>query len=115
MSNLTNAPVWRRIIAPTLLALCAFACASHSLAATLGSAAAAANKPAPSATKPVDINRASRTQLMKLPGIGRVEAVRIIAARPYRSKAELVSKQVLPEGVYLSLRHRIMAGQKVAT
>jgi DNA uptake protein ComE-like DNA-binding protein len=67
----------------------------------------AATKP----TKLVDINSASRAELKTLQGIGDAEAARIIAARPYLSKAELVSKNVLPEGVYVALKNQIIAKQ----
>ena len=63
------------------------------------------------AVKPVDINNASRAELKALPGIGDVEADRIIAARPYPSKAKLVADKVLPDDKYLALRGRIVAGQ----
>ncbi len=63
------------------------------------------------AHKLVDINHASRAQLKTLPGIGDAEAERIVAGRPYLSKAELVTRQVLPAGVYQALRHRMVALQ----
>lgn len=82
------------------------------VAATLPQAsvptAAAASRPGKSAPA-VDINRASRTQLKTLPGIGNAEADRIVAGRPYLSKADLVSNKVLPAGVYLSIKNRIIA------
>ena len=59
--------------------------------------------------KQIDINRASREQLKTLPGIGDAEAARIIAGRPYVSKADLVDRKVLPEGLYISIRYRIIA------
>jgi DNA uptake protein ComE-like DNA-binding protein len=64
------------------------------------------------AAEPIDINSASREQLRSLPGIGEAQAERIVAGRPYLSKADLVSKHVIPAGVYLSLRHEIAAIQK---
>jgi DNA uptake protein ComE-like DNA-binding protein len=70
---------------------------------------AAVKKAAPVAL--VDINSASRAQLKTLPGIGDKEADRIVAGRPYLSKADLASKGVLPTGVYLSLKNRIIARQ----
>lgn len=59
--------------------------------------------------KQIDINRASREQLKTLPGIGDVEAGKIIAGRPYVSKADLVTRNVLPEALYISIRYRIIA------
>jgi DNA uptake protein ComE-like DNA-binding protein len=61
--------------------------------------------------KQVDINAASRAELKKLPGIGDAEAAKIIAGRPWLTKADLVTKNVLPEGIYVSIRDRIIAGQ----
>jgi len=60
---------------------------------------------------PIDINSASLAQLKTLPWIGEAEAARIIKGRPYPSKASLVSKKVLPAGVYQAIRHRIIAIQ----
>jgi len=60
--------------------------------------------------KLVNINDASRAELKTLPGIGDAEAEKIVAGRPYLSKADLVTKNVLPTGVYLSLRRGIYAG-----
>ena len=57
----------------------------------------------------VDLNNASRNELMTLPGIGAKEAAQIVANRPYLTKTELVSKNVMPVGPYLSLRHLVVA------
>lgn len=59
----------------------------------------------------MDINSAGRKELMTLPGIGKAEAEKIIAHRPYLTKTELVSKGVLPTGPFLSLRHQVVAMQ----
>jgi hypothetical protein len=61
--------------------------------------------------KQVDINSASATELMTLPGIGAAEAARIIANRPYLSKTDLVTKNVLPTGPYISLKRHVVALQ----
>lgn len=65
-------------------------------------------------TAPIDINSASRAELKKLPWIGDAEADRIIAGRPYLSKAKLVTHKILPAGVYQAIRHRIVAIQPAA-
>ena len=61
----------------------------------------------------VDLNSAGRTELTTLPGIGPAEAKRIIANRPYLTKTELVTKQVMPVGPYLSIKDRVVAMQKL--
>ena len=82
-------------------------------AAPPGHALAPAKKRAhPVTVQPVDINSAGRAELKTLPGVGDAEADRIVAARPYLSKAELVTKKVMPTGPYLSLKDRVIALQK---
>ena len=68
-----------------------------------------APRTAPPAARPLDINSASREQLKTLPGIGAAEADRIVAGRPYLSKAGLVAAQAIPAGTYQSIRHSIIA------
>jgi hypothetical protein len=65
--------------------------------------------------KPVDINSASEKQLKKLPGIGDAEAKRIIANRPYASKAWLVTNGVIGEGPYSNIKNLIVAKQPFKT
>lgn len=80
--------------------------------AASGSSAAAGKPASAAAVAPgplVDINRASRAQLKTLPGIGDAYADRIVAGRPYLTKADLVTNQALPAGVYLSIKGRIIA------
>jgi hypothetical protein len=78
--------------------------------ASAAAAKAAAAKPA----QLIDINSASRAQLKTLPGIGDAEADKIIAKRPYLSKTHLVDEAGIPAGVYLTIRHRIVAVQNKA-
>lgn len=66
-------------------------------AAGASAATTAARKPP---AKLVDLNLASRSELKTLPGIGDAEAAKIVAARPYKSKADLVTKNVLPLEAY---------------
>ncbi len=89
------------------------ASASASTAAGHPSAAAKTKKSPAVPIRLIDINSASRAQLKTLPGVGNAEVDKIIAGRPYLSKAELVTKKVIPTGPYLSLKNRIIAMQKI--
>ena len=83
-------------------------------AAALIGGTAAATPAAPTVVEHyVDINSAGRQELMTLPGIGRAEADKIIAMRPYLTKTELVTKGVLPTGPFMALKHQIVAMQKL--
>ncbi len=54
----------------------------------------------------VDLNECSIDDLTGL-GITNILANRIIESRPYRNKLELVSRVMLPNDVYASIRRRV--------
>lgn len=64
--------------------------------------------------KLVDINSASKAELKTLPGIDDAQADKIIAGRPYLTKAHLVTHNVLANGVYENLKTRVIAKQNPA-
>jgi len=102
------------VLAPASLPVAAAtgaATAASSASAPFGHGGAVPKKEAASAqpVKLVDINSAGRKELKTLPGIGDAEAAKIIANRPYLTKTDLVSKNVLPVGPFLSLRKQIIA------
>ncbi|HKF47895.1 MAG TPA: helix-hairpin-helix domain-containing protein [Terracidiphilus sp.] len=57
----------------------------------------------------VDINQASVEQLMRVPGMSRTWAQRIVRFRPYKTKQELVDDGVLPGDVYKRVKDYLIA------
>jgi len=60
----------------------------------------------------VDINSASKEDLMKLPGITDETAQKIVDGRPYKTKADLTKKSILTKAEYGKVRNRIVARQE---
>jgi len=59
--------------------------------------------------KPLDLNHASKDQLLSLPGMSSEAADRVIADRPYSSARELVSRRVISEQEYAKIRDQVTA------
>lgn len=57
----------------------------------------------------VDINHASVAELMKVPGMTRTWAGRIVRFRPYHAKNDLLLRGVLPDSVYDRIKDYIIA------
>lgn len=60
----------------------------------------------------LDLNSASKEDLMKLPGVGDATAEKIIAARPFKTKAELTSKGVVTKKEYAAIASKVIAKQE---
>lgn len=87
--------------------------ATSGVKATDNSAKAKAAKTAPR-IKLVDINSASKVELKTLPGINDEYADKIIAGRPYLSKAHLVTRKIISAGPYQLIQKKIIAKQDQA-
>ena len=100
-----------------------FVFAASLASAWQGSGSATAKAPASSSAKTAksaaaaapasitDINHASKDDLKHLPGIGDAYANAIIKNRPYKNKAQLKSRNVIPDATYNKIKDKIIAKQ----
>ncbi len=82
-----------------------------------GFPSALAQGPPPEHTAPppemrADINHATIEELLKVPGMTRTWAGRIVRFRPYRSKQDLLEKGVVSGEVYNRIKDYIIAHRK---
>ncbi len=96
----------------TLLLLAGLAMAQTGTTGKSASGSSMSSMASSQASDLVDINSATKAQLSALPGIGDKYSDKIIAGRPYANKSQLVSKKVLPQGVYSKISGMIIAKQK---
>jgi competence protein ComEA len=60
--------------------------------------------------KAININKASREDLLTLPGITEHEADRIIAGRPFDDAHDLISRHIVSDSEYAKISDRVIAG-----
>ena len=108
----------RQLVAQLGAALCLVAIVGTSaLAQTSTTTAKPAAKPAAPAAKAatttakIDLNSASKADLMKLAGVGDALADKIISGRPFARKDELVQKKILSQSAYDKIKDEIVATQ----
>jgi DNA uptake protein ComE-like DNA-binding protein len=59
--------------------------------------------------KALDLNTATREQLLSLPGVTAAQADRVVAGRPYNEPADLVTRHIMPKAEYDKIADRITA------
>ena len=57
----------------------------------------------------LDLNTATKDQLMSLPGITDADAQKIMDGRPYRAKNQLLSKGIISKDEYAKIKGQIVA------
>jgi len=85
--------------------------ASAAAASAAASAPASLPEPPPAAKPaPVDINRADKAALLKLPGIDAERADAIVRGRPYAGSDELVSRKIISPSAYARIKSQLVVG-----
>jgi competence protein ComEA len=59
--------------------------------------------------KQLDLNTATKDQLLSLPGVTAAEADRVIAGRPYNEPGEVVTRRIMPKTEYDKIADRVTA------
>ncbi len=59
--------------------------------------------------QPLDLNTATKEQLLTLPGVTAPEADRVIAGRPYSQPDELVKRHIMPKTEYDKIAEKVTA------
>jgi DNA uptake protein ComE-like DNA-binding protein len=59
--------------------------------------------------KPLDLNTATKEQLLSLPGVTATEADRVMAGRPYSEPDEVVTRHIMSKAEYDKIADRITA------
>jgi len=104
--------MWMRFAALSVVVLgvCVAGVAQSQDRDTLGLPKTSKNAPPPALR--IDINHASVSELLKVPGMTPSWAGRIVRFRPYRTKQDLLERGVVTSEVYDRIKDYVIAHQK---
>ena len=94
-----------------MLGVCVLGLAQYQDRDTRGLPKTSATAPPPEAR--IDINHASVDELLKVPGMTRSWAGRVVRFRPYRSKIDLLERGVVTSHVYDRIKDYVIAHRAV--
>ncbi|HVN79985.1 MAG TPA: helix-hairpin-helix domain-containing protein, partial [Terriglobia bacterium] len=57
----------------------------------------------------IDLNSATKNQLMTLPGIDEISSQQIISRRPYKLKTDLLTRKIIPKTTYDKIADKVTA------
>ena len=95
------------VLAVAMLFVCLAGMAQKQDRDTRGVPKTSATAPPPEAR--IDINHASVDELLKIPGMTRIWAARIVRFRPYRTKQELLEHGIVTSHVYDRIKDYVIA------
>jgi DNA uptake protein ComE-like DNA-binding protein len=90
-----------------ILFVCVAGAAQNQDRVTRGAPKTSASAPPPEAR--IDINHATAVELLKVPGMTRTWAERIVRYRPYRTKQDLLDQGVVTGAVYDRIKDHVIA------
>ena len=105
---MTSMNRWIASLSTALLIVLTLAPSANASEKAGGKPAAATSQPAAAL---MDLNTATKEQLMTLTGIGDAYAAKIIAGRLYKAKNELVTKKIVPEATCKKIASKVIAKQ----
>ncbi len=110
-----NKRLWMRmlsvVVALTFVAASGWAADPKAAVKPTAASEQKVEKKAEKAAELIDLNTATKAQLMTLTGVGESTAQRIIKSRPYAKKDQLKSMKILTDQEYDRIKDRIIARQ----
>jgi DNA uptake protein ComE-like DNA-binding protein len=97
----------RAVLPAMILCICASGLAQNQDRDSRGVAKTSAAAPSPE--QRIDINHAGIAELLKVPGLTRGWAERVVRFRPYRTKQDLFDKGIVSSEVYDRIKDFIIA------